>query len=213
MPPMSISSIGYGAGDHDFPEHANVLRAMIGETIRRRRSHHRRRHRSQYRRLDSRGARLRHGAPARSRRARRHVRAHLDEEEPAGHPAARDRQPEDREALAAIVFAETSTLGLRMYSAERRVQSREFVEVATPHGVVRMKVSGHGGYAPEYEDCRTLAHRRRRPAQADHRRSEFRLSEESQMKILPHHSDLLRQRRAAHRPHLHDDRRRHDQRG
>jgi uncharacterized protein (DUF111 family) len=66
-------------------------------------------------------------------------------------------RPEDREALAAIVLAETSTLGLRIHSAERRVQSREFVEVATPHGVVRMKVAGHGGYAPEYEDCRTLA--------------------------------------------------------
>ena len=56
-----------------------------------------------------------------------------------------------------IVFAETSTLGLRMYAAERRVQSRRWVEVETPHGTVRMKVSGEGSYAPEYEDCRRLA--------------------------------------------------------
>jgi uncharacterized protein (DUF111 family) len=29
--------------------------------------------------------------------------------------------------------------------------------VKTPHGSVRMKVSGEGSYAPEYEDCRRLA--------------------------------------------------------
>ena len=67
-------------------------------------------------------------------------------------------QPEDREALAQIVFAETSTLGLRFYTAERRVQARSFVEVDTPHGSVRVKVSGDGAFAPEYEDCRKLAH-------------------------------------------------------
>jgi uncharacterized protein (DUF111 family) len=64
---------------------------------------------------------------------------------------------EDREALAQMVFAETSTLGLRIYAAERRVQSRSWEEVDTPHGKVRVKVSGEGAYAPEYEDCRRLA--------------------------------------------------------
>jgi uncharacterized protein (DUF111 family) len=64
---------------------------------------------------------------------------------------------QEREALAALVFAETSTLGLRVYAAERRVQARHTVEVVTPHGTVRMKVSGEGHYAPEYEDCRRLA--------------------------------------------------------
>jgi hypothetical protein len=67
-------------------------------------------------------------------------------------------RPEDREALAQIVFAETSTLGMRIHTAERRVQARSFVEVATPHGAVRIKVAGDGSYAPEYEDCRKLAH-------------------------------------------------------
>jgi uncharacterized protein (DUF111 family) len=66
-------------------------------------------------------------------------------------------RPQDRESLAAIVFAETSTFGLRMYDAERRVQSRSWVDVETPHGKVRMKVSGEGAYAPEFEDCRRLA--------------------------------------------------------
>jgi uncharacterized protein (DUF111 family) len=66
-------------------------------------------------------------------------------------------RPEDQEALAQLVFAETSTLGLRVYPAERRVQARSIVEVSTPHGKVRVKVSADGRYAPEYEDCRRLA--------------------------------------------------------
>src|ERR1700722_19972239 len=31
MPPMRVQSIGYGAGDHDFAEHANVVRVMTGQ--------------------------------------------------------------------------------------------------------------------------------------------------------------------------------------
>ncbi|HVW10523.1 MAG TPA: nickel pincer cofactor biosynthesis protein LarC, partial [Bryobacteraceae bacterium] len=34
MPPMKVRSIGYGAGDHDFREHANIVRVMIGEPSR-----------------------------------------------------------------------------------------------------------------------------------------------------------------------------------
>ncbi|MGH9658418.1 MAG: nickel insertion protein, partial [Bryobacteraceae bacterium] len=64
---------------------------------------------------------------------------------------------EDRETLAALIFAETTTLGVRMHAAERRVESRRWVEVATPHGAVRVKVSGSGAHAPEYEDCRRVA--------------------------------------------------------
>jgi uncharacterized protein (DUF111 family) len=65
-------------------------------------------------------------------------------------------RPEDQEALIAIVFAETSTLGLRLYSAERRVRSREIVEVDLGYGKVRVKVT-ESGASPEYEDCRALA--------------------------------------------------------
>jgi uncharacterized protein (DUF111 family) len=74
-----------------------------------------------------------------------------------GHRLQVIARPQEREALAQIVFAETSTLGLRVYPAERRVQSRTFAEVETSFGKVRMKVSSEGSYAPEYEDCRRLA--------------------------------------------------------
>ena len=33
LPPMRITATGYGAGDRDFPQQANVLRATIGEKI------------------------------------------------------------------------------------------------------------------------------------------------------------------------------------
>src|SRR5437763_15485148 len=65
--------------------------------------------------------------------------------------------PADREMLAQRSFAETSTPGLRVYTAERRVRARDFVEVETPYGKVHIKVSSEGDFAPEYDDCRKLA--------------------------------------------------------
>jgi hypothetical protein len=157
MPPMKLIRTGYGAGGHDFAEHANVLRAILGE------------------RTDAEEA-LNVSI----------IEANIDDLNPQilGYATERllsagaldvtvqpllmkkDRpgnllrviaRPEHREKLAEIVFAETSTLGLRFYSAERRVQSRTWTEVETPHGRVRVKVSGEGNYAPEFEDCRRLA--------------------------------------------------------
>ena len=157
LPPMRIRSTGYGAGGRDFAEHANVLRVLIGE--------------------DSR---------AREATTVAVIEANIDDSTPQVLAYALDRlmqagaldaslqpitmkkgrpavllqviaRPQDRERLAALLFAETSTLGVRFYQAERHVQERELVEVRTTHGPVRIKVSGTGGYAPEYEDCRKLA--------------------------------------------------------
>ena len=61
-----------------------------------------------------------------------------------------------REELIALIFRETTTLGVRFYSAERRVQTRDWVEVTTSHGVIRIKAA-HDGFAPEYEDARKIA--------------------------------------------------------
>jgi hypothetical protein len=65
--------------------------------------------------------------------------------------------PEKREALAEIVLRETSSLGVRLYNAERRVQSRRIVQVETPYGSVRVKIAQSGAATPEYDDCRQLA--------------------------------------------------------
>jgi len=66
-------------------------------------------------------------------------------------------KPEDQEQLAQIILAETSTLGLRISTAERRVEERRIVEVDTEFGRVRIKVSANGSFHPEFEDCRALA--------------------------------------------------------
>jgi uncharacterized protein (TIGR00299 family) protein len=157
LPPVKIAVTGYGAGGYDFPDRANVLRVILGEES---------------------------GAAEATTIAV--LEANIDDLSPQvlayamerllekgaldvtlqsiqmkkGRPGTLLRvlaRQEDREAMAQAIFAETSTFGLRMYAAERRVQAREWVDVETPHGKVRMKVSGEGAYAPEYEDCRRIA--------------------------------------------------------
>jgi uncharacterized protein (TIGR00299 family) protein len=157
MPPMIVGAIGYGAGDHDFPDHANVFRVILGEPT---------------------------GADEALTVCV--IEANVDDLNPQvlayaaerllefgaldvslqsilmkkGRPGTLLRavaKPEHREAIVQLIFSETSTLGVRVYPAERRVQARTFTEVDTPHGKVRIKVSSEGSYAPEYEDCRRLA--------------------------------------------------------
>lgn len=157
MPPMRIERAGYGAGDLDFLDRPNVLRLLVGEAT---------------------------GAAEATAVAV--IEANIDDSTPEvlafaverllgagaldatlaplvmkkGRPGVLLRaiaRPEDRDRIAAILFAETSTLGLRMYDAERRVAARRIIEVKTPHGTVRVKVSADGNYAPEYDDCRKLA--------------------------------------------------------
>jgi pyridinium-3,5-bisthiocarboxylic acid mononucleotide nickel chelatase len=157
MPPMRAGATGYGAGDKDFAEHANVLRVMLGESS---------------------------GAVEATTVSV--IEANIDDSTPEILGYAMNRlldagaldvtlqavvmkknrpgtllrviaSPEDRETLAAIVFAETTTFGLRFYTAERRVEAREFVAVDLGYGSVRVKVAGSGAFAPEFEDCRKLA--------------------------------------------------------
>jgi uncharacterized protein (TIGR00299 family) protein len=157
LPPLKIVRTGYGAGSHDFPEQANVLRVILGEPT-----------------------------GANEALAVEVLEANIDDLNPQilayaterlfesgaldvslqpiimkkGRPGQLMRviaRPQDREALTQIVFAETSTIGLRIFTAERRVEARDFQEVDTPYGKVRVKVTSQGSYAPEYEDCRKLA--------------------------------------------------------
>jgi uncharacterized protein (TIGR00299 family) protein len=67
----------------------------------------------------------------------------------------------DREKLSQMLFAETTTLGLRSYSVERRALQRESVRVETPYGPIDVKVAKLSGrivnQMPEYEQCREAA--------------------------------------------------------
>jgi uncharacterized protein (DUF111 family) len=72
-----------------------------------------------------------------------------------------------REALEGLIFRETTTIGLRHYTATRSVLEREVVEVETIHGKVGVKVSKLDGkvmnVAPEYEDCARIAREKNVP--------------------------------------------------
>jgi len=69
--------------------------------------------------------------------------------------------PGDVQKLMTTVFAETTTLGVRVQRVERRKLPREVRTVTTIHGEIRVKISRLDGrvcdVAPEYDDCRKLA--------------------------------------------------------
>ena len=69
--------------------------------------------------------------------------------------------PQDQGRLSAIIFNETSTLGIRSYPVDRLALRREQKEVRTPYGPVRVKIAhqpnGQVNCAPEYDDCKRLA--------------------------------------------------------
>jgi uncharacterized protein (TIGR00299 family) protein len=67
----------------------------------------------------------------------------------------------DLERITALIFRETTTIGVRYTIARRKVLQREFLQVQTHFGSVAMKISlldGHPvNFIPEFEDCRRLA--------------------------------------------------------
>jgi uncharacterized protein (TIGR00299 family) protein len=75
--------------------------------------------------------------------------------------------PAHFEGMTSLVFAETTTIGLRYTAARRRTLDREIVQVQTDYGTVGVKVASLQGrrvnFVPEYEDCRRLAEQRGLP--------------------------------------------------
>lgn len=156
LPPMTIDRSGFGAGTREFPMMANVVRVLTGTA-----------------------------GGAKEAALVSVIEANIDDSTPEllGHamerlleagaldvtlePVYMKKQrpgvrlsviadPAAQERLAALLFEETSTLGVRFWQAERRVLPRSHAEVETPFGRVRMKISPAGS-APEFEDCRRLA--------------------------------------------------------
>ncbi|MCC5464405.1 nickel pincer cofactor biosynthesis protein LarC [Pelosinus baikalensis] len=63
--------------------------------------------------------------------------------------------------VIALIFEQTSTIGLRYYATERKIAMREMIDVKLPWGKVKVKVSAYEGkicsITPEYEDCKIIA--------------------------------------------------------
>ncbi len=165
-PAMKVRAIGYGAGDHEFDQLANVLRMVVGDTLA----------------DDEAEAATSEGVSV--------LETNLDDANPqiigallprlleAGAldafttpVAMKKNRPgtqltviaanRDLDALAELVLRESTTLGVRIYPVERRELARHHVGVNTPWGPVRVKVGMLGdevvNWAPEFDDCERLA--------------------------------------------------------
>ena len=69
--------------------------------------------------------------------------------------------PSREEAIRQVLFRETGTLGIRSSVVDKQALEREWVEVATRNGLVRVKIGRLEGntvtVAPEFEDCVKVA--------------------------------------------------------
>ena len=161
MPSMVTHHIGYGAGTKDFPGVPNVLRVVIGE-----RAH------------EATGSSI------------VQIECEIDDMNPQLFGPLIDRllaagaldvfytpvqmkknrpgvlvtvlAPVDaRETVSGLLFAETTTIGVRYQTMTRDVLDREVVTVETPLGAIRFKVASRRGRvlnaAPEFDDCTRLA--------------------------------------------------------
>jgi len=158
---LVVERIGYGAGDREFHDRPNLLRVLLGTT-----------------------------AGEVGADSLLLLEANLDDLNPEFYEYVMERlfgagardvfltpiqmkkgrpatllsvlcDPEKRDALSTVVFAETSTLGLRVQPVTRLRLEREIREVSTSFGRVRVKVArgpnGAVNVAPEYEDCKRVA--------------------------------------------------------
>ncbi|HEX5572139.1 MAG TPA: LarC family nickel insertion protein, partial [Ktedonobacterales bacterium] len=78
--------------------------------------------------------------------------------------------PADAERLAALIVAESATLGVRLRPAERIIARRRVESIETPLGPARVKLKLAGerilSVAPEYDDLRALAERANLPLES-----------------------------------------------
>jgi uncharacterized protein (TIGR00299 family) protein len=172
QPPMTVSAIGYGAGTADLEGQPNVLRIMVGESAEK--------------------------AVAGYDEEISVIEANLDDMNPQIYGYFLERalgagaldvyttpvqmkknrpgtlltvlcKPQDSNALTSLIFAETTTFGVRTATAQRRILPREHVSVSTTYGQVRIKLSRVNGrilhVSPEFDDCRKLAVEKNVPLQ------------------------------------------------
>ncbi len=172
QPPMTVSAIGYGAGTADLEGQPNVLRVMIGESAEKVVPGYHEEISVIEANLDdmnpqiygyflekalAAGALDVYTAPVQMKKNR------------PGTLLTVLCKPPDTDALTSMIFAETTTFGVRTTRAQRRILPREHVSVSTTFGEVRIKLSRVNGrilqVSPEFDDCRKLAVEKNVPLQ------------------------------------------------
>jgi pyridinium-3,5-bisthiocarboxylic acid mononucleotide nickel chelatase len=167
VPAMTITRVGYGAGDRDLPNTPNVLRVLVGDSSAQ----------SSTERIvvleceiDDMNPQL--FAPVMDRLYEAgalevyFASVHMKKNRP-GTMITILARPDLRQELSAIVFRETTTIGVRYHEVMRERLEREIVAVTTPYGDVRFKIARLGdrvvNAAPEFEDCLRLASAKKVP--------------------------------------------------
>ena len=169
-PEMAVEKVGYGAGAREFPDRPNLLRLVLGENDAA----------SQrdemlvietniddmspelydyvFERLFAAGARDVFLTPVQMKKNRPGILLSV-----VGEAILREK-------MTAIIFSETSTIGVRYYPVARAVLKREVVRVKTKYGAVKMKIveqpDGARRGAPEYDDVRRIAALKKVPLKA-----------------------------------------------
>jgi uncharacterized protein (TIGR00299 family) protein len=164
VPSMTIERVGYGAGDRDLPNTPNVLRVLVGESTD---QPHTERIVVLQSELDDMNPQL-FGLVMERLYAAGALEVYfasvqMKKNRPGTLLTILSR-PEQREELSAIVFRETTTIGVRYHEVLRERLEREIIAVNTPLGTVRFKVARLGdtivNAAPEFEDCLRIASER-----------------------------------------------------
>ncbi len=161
LPPMSVTAIGYGAGQRDFDGMPNVLRMLVGETASAGTTErivsieceiddmNPQLFGPLMDRLQAAGALDVFYAPVQMKKGR------------PGTLVTAIAQPGSREAICGVLFAETTTIGVRYQEMMRERLSRETITVETPVGPIRFKIARRDGRvanaSPEFEDCARAA--------------------------------------------------------
>ena len=167
VPSMTIEHTGYGAGDRDLPNTPNVLRVLIGESSE---QPHTERIVVLQSELDDMNPQL-FGLVMERLYAAGALEVYFEsvqmKKNRPGTLLTILARPEQREELSAIVFRETTTIGVRYHEVLRERLEREIVAIDTPLGTVRFKVARLGdtivNAAPEFEDCLRIASERSVP--------------------------------------------------
>ena len=161
LPPMRVSSIGYGAGDKDFKGRPNVLRILVGEDDTLARAE---RIVVLECEIDDMNPQL--FGPLMDRLLQAgaldvfYAAVQMKKNRP-GTLVTVIARPDDREALSALLFTETTTIGVRYREMLRDRLEREQRTIETQLGPVRFKVASRDGRvlnaAPEFDDCARIA--------------------------------------------------------
>ena len=162
LPSMTVTAVGYGAGTRDLPI-PNVLRLLVGEGA------------SPNHVLTESMVVLQSNIDDLNPELYDHVIAlllsagasdvyltplQMKKNRPGTMIGVLCR-PSEADALADVLFTETTTLGIRQVAVMRRSLPRSIETVETPYGPVRVKVArlreGVVKASPEHDDCRRLA--------------------------------------------------------